>query len=35
MDEGDCRDGASPSEEALWRGPWGGGASSLGSWKIC
>ena len=30
MDEEVCRDAASLSEEAVWRGPWGG-ASSLGT----
>jgi len=29
MDEGGSRDTVSLSEEALWRGPWGGGAPSL------
>jgi len=30
-------DGASLSEEALWRGPWVGGGELLhwGPWKIC
>jgi len=30
MDEGVCRDAESLSEEAVWKGPWGG-ASSLGT----
>jgi hypothetical protein len=31
MDEGGSGDGASLSEEAPWRGPWGGGALSVGT----
>jgi len=35
MDEGAFRDGVSLSEDAPWRGPWGGGrASSLGSLEV-
>jgi hypothetical protein len=33
MDKGGSRDGASLSEEAPWRGPRGGGVSSLGTLK--
>jgi hypothetical protein len=36
MDERDSRDGASLSEEAPWRGPWGGGELlHWGPWNIC
>jgi hypothetical protein len=31
MNEGGSGDGASLSEEDPWRGPWGGGAPSLGT----